>query len=645
MAAVLPPSAAAPPMELSTCRGLAGAARTQCIRAATQADRAATELLHDLDGWIADDPALVLEALDAARIEWNARLDADPRLDADLLERRGSAFRQLGQPDQAAATWRLAAERDDGTARVRWLADDGTEIWSTPLEPTSDRQSRLALALEGVGRRDEAEQLRSVWRRLAANSDHPTALLEAPIWLPLLPALDVELFGAEPLALREQHGKVVLIEVWATWCQPCLQTLPRLEQLHAAQRDHGLVALALNAGEPPGIARTFAQSLGLTLPIGRFDDNLDLALRVRALPSVVLADREGRIRRRWHGVKPGEVDEISAQVVELLAEPAGTLPAEEVAAVATGHGLMQPIWTRELPSSIEGVLILPDTTSLSPIVVAAGRSTLRVGPDGGGGERFDGSLDAGQLRLGGRASGGTRALVGFRRGSSKLVSFADEGRSATSWSAPAEVLDLEFDLPTTAGEAQLLLATTAGLWRVARVGAAPVRVEGLSGEVSAVTALPDSADARFVVLSPGGDIAWLDGDLRPLRRRPAPPGGWHLFAARGLSGTGVAPAGVVAIVTGSFFPGTGTSGVMATASGQVVSFDLRTGAELWRARWPQVVDLAAHDFDGDGLDELLVASGRRLTVLRGIAAGQETHPVGELPERSQDVPSAHVAPD
>ena len=88
-----------------------------------------------------------------------------------------------------------------------------------------------------------------------------------------------------------------------------------------------------------------------------------------------------------------------------------------------------------------------------------------------------------------------------------------------------------------------------------------------------------------------------------------------LVSACGLAdGVGVAPPTVVSASVGRFLNEDAVQVALAVA-GQLVVLDVASGAERYRARWPDLGNLAASDLDGDGREELIVSSGRRLTLL------------------------------
>jgi peroxiredoxin len=97
------------------------------------------------------------------------------------------------------------------------------------------------------------------------------------------------------LSLSDFTGKVVLLNFWATWCEPCLEEMPAMERLAQAYRDRGLVVLALSADrEGPSVVRPFLKRHALTFPVGLDADQAVARLyRVWALPSTFILDRTG----------------------------------------------------------------------------------------------------------------------------------------------------------------------------------------------------------------------------------------------------------------------------------------------------------------------------------------------------------------
>ena len=110
--------------------------------------------------------------------------------------------------------------------------------------------------------------------------------------------LDGALVSSESL-----RGKVVLVNVWATWCMPCRVEMPLLEATWQRHRDAGLVLLgaSVDRGDPKKV-REFVSSRGITYPIGIVGEEVIAALGgVRGYPTSVLIGRDGRVRHRVMG--------------------------------------------------------------------------------------------------------------------------------------------------------------------------------------------------------------------------------------------------------------------------------------------------------------------------------------------------------
>jgi thiol-disulfide isomerase/thioredoxin len=110
-----------------------------------------------------------------------------------------------------------------------------------------------------------------------------------------VPGLDGVDLDGKPWSLVALRGRAVLLNFWATWCEPCVAELPALQALAAAQPQ--LQILLLNHAEPESRVRSFVQRQGLALPV-----LLDVAGRrapawgVRIFPSSVLLDAQGQAR-------------------------------------------------------------------------------------------------------------------------------------------------------------------------------------------------------------------------------------------------------------------------------------------------------------------------------------------------------------
>jgi thiol-disulfide isomerase/thioredoxin len=97
------------------------------------------------------------------------------------------------------------------------------------------------------------------------------------------------------------RGRAVLLNFWASWCEPCKEEMPSLQALADRHADR-LVVLTINLKESPEAIARFVRSSGLRLPVVRdADGSLARAWGVRIYPSTVLIDPQGRVRRVVRG--------------------------------------------------------------------------------------------------------------------------------------------------------------------------------------------------------------------------------------------------------------------------------------------------------------------------------------------------------
>ena len=101
------------------------------------------------------------------------------------------------------------------------------------------------------------------------------------------------------MTLSAQQGKVVIVNLWASWCGPCRAEMPAIQKLYEANKDRGLEVLAVNSTfqDTETDARAFIQNLNLTLPVLLDKDGaVSRRYLLRALPSTFIIDRQGLIR-------------------------------------------------------------------------------------------------------------------------------------------------------------------------------------------------------------------------------------------------------------------------------------------------------------------------------------------------------------
>ncbi len=145
----------------------------------------------------------------------------------------------------------------------------------------------------------------------------------APSELVSRPASDFALrsLSDENIRLSEQLGEVVILNFWATWCGPCRQEMPLLDELYTKYRRAGLVLLSINIDQETEPAAEMAQTLGVSYPVLLDTRNeVAKAYQLGTLPLTVLIDREGAVRYVSEGFKPGYEKRYTEKLRELLNE-------------------------------------------------------------------------------------------------------------------------------------------------------------------------------------------------------------------------------------------------------------------------------------------------------------------------------------
>jgi peroxiredoxin len=125
----------------------------------------------------------------------------------------------------------------------------------------------------------------------------------------------------ENLRLSEYRGDVVMINFWATWCGPCRQEMPLLDELYSRYNRVGFNLLGVNIDDDSRRAMQMVEELGVNFPV-LFDARKEVSklYEVEAMPVTVIVDRQGTVRFVHHGYKPGYEEKYLDQIRSLLRE-------------------------------------------------------------------------------------------------------------------------------------------------------------------------------------------------------------------------------------------------------------------------------------------------------------------------------------
>ncbi|MEP7311332.1 MAG: TlpA disulfide reductase family protein [Pseudomonadota bacterium] len=121
--------------------------------------------------------------------------------------------------------------------------------------------------------------------------------------------------------LAQYKGQVVMINFWATWCGPCRQEMPVLEQLYKKYKPLGFTMIGVNVEPDSAGAVEWLKSTPVTFPIlFDTDSKVSKLYAVAGMPSTVIVDRKGQMRFLHRGYKPGDENEYLNQIRALVRE-------------------------------------------------------------------------------------------------------------------------------------------------------------------------------------------------------------------------------------------------------------------------------------------------------------------------------------
>ncbi|MGC1509967.1 TlpA family protein disulfide reductase [Ketobacter sp.] len=123
------------------------------------------------------------------------------------------------------------------------------------------------------------------------------------------------------LALSELKGDVVMINFWASWCGPCREEMPLLQDLYQKYKKLGFTVYGVNVDFKPKDAEALLESAKVTFPIGYDSKNkISELYKIDSMPSTIMVDRKGNMRFLHRGYKPGYEQDYEKQIRQLIRE-------------------------------------------------------------------------------------------------------------------------------------------------------------------------------------------------------------------------------------------------------------------------------------------------------------------------------------
>jgi thiol-disulfide isomerase/thioredoxin len=131
------------------------------------------------------------------------------------------------------------------------------------------------------------------------------------------PFATLDLYG-HTQSLGEQKGRVVLVNVWATWCAPCKSEMPKLDRLYRERKDQGFIVFGLS-DEGAAVQRKFLERTAVSYPLLTINGQVPNLYRdIARYPAIFLIDRRGRLQPAPGPDQP--FDKVEAAVDALLTE-------------------------------------------------------------------------------------------------------------------------------------------------------------------------------------------------------------------------------------------------------------------------------------------------------------------------------------
>ncbi len=170
----------------------------------------------------------------------------------------------------------------------------------TENKPSEEFHNSLPLVMIGLGLVLIAASAYYLYRNIPPRAD--MGVVPAVVNYPA-PELTLTDIDGVTRSLADYRGQVVLVNLWATWCEPCKQEMPALQAFHDKHTKNGFTIIAVNDGDPSEDVLQFVKDFELTFPVWLDPTYIatEQAFKTLGLPSSYVIDRSGVVRLQWVG--------------------------------------------------------------------------------------------------------------------------------------------------------------------------------------------------------------------------------------------------------------------------------------------------------------------------------------------------------
>lgn len=135
------------------------------------------------------------------------------------------------------------------------------------------------------------------------------------------PKFNLTSFDGKKMSLADLKGQVVMVNFWASWCGPCRQEMPILNDIYKTYKKAGFILVGINLDEDKGDAEGFMKKVPVKFPVLHDPDGaVAEKYKNQAMPSSYFIDRKGNLAYLHQGYRPGEEADYKKVIKKLIAQ-------------------------------------------------------------------------------------------------------------------------------------------------------------------------------------------------------------------------------------------------------------------------------------------------------------------------------------